>query len=114
MSVLSRPEFHNEEATVHTDEASHYRGIAGDFAGHGFVRHSADEYVRGNVHTNTIEGFSPIFRRDMKGVCQHCGKKHLYRYMAEFDFRYSNKDVARELGTDEFDDALDRIMGKLA
>jgi transposase-like protein len=80
-----------KEAVIHTDEAYHYRGIDAHFADHGFVRHSADEYVRGDVHTNTIEGFFSIFKRGMKGVYQHCGKKHLHRYMAEFDFRYSNR-----------------------
>jgi transposase-like protein len=101
-----------KEAIVHTDEAYHYRGIAADFAGHDFVRHSADEYVRGDVHTNTIEGFFSIFKRGMKGVYQHCGKKHLHRYMAEFDFRYSNR-VA--LGLDDVvrtDKALMGVSGK--
>jgi hypothetical protein len=55
------------------------------------VSHAADEYVRGNVHTNTIEGYFSIFKRCMKGVYQHYDKKHPHRYMAEFDLRYSNR-----------------------
>jgi len=47
--------------------------------------------VRGDVHTNTVEGFFSIFKRGMKGVYQHCGEAHLHRYIAEFDFRYSNR-----------------------
>lgn len=43
-----------------------------------------------HVHTNTIEGYFSIFKRGMKGVYQHCGKKHLHRYAAEFEFRYIN------------------------
>jgi hypothetical protein len=43
------------------------------------------------VHTNTVEGFYSIFKRGMKGVYQHCGKQHLHRYAAEFDFRYNNR-----------------------
>jgi len=43
------------------------------------------------VTTNTVEGFYSIFKRGMKGVYQHCGEKHLHRYLAEFDFRYSNR-----------------------
>jgi len=43
------------------------------------------------VHSNTVEGFYSIFKRGMKGVYQHCAKKHLHRYVAEFDFRYSNR-----------------------
>jgi ISXO2 transposase-like protein len=53
--------------------------------------HKADEYVRGEVHTNTVEGYFSIFKRGMKGVYQHCSEKHLHRYVAEFDFRYSNR-----------------------
>ena len=46
---------------------------------------------RGRYHTNTVEGFSPIFKRGMRGVYQFCSEKHLHRYLAEFDFRYSNR-----------------------
>ena len=55
------------------------------------VEHSAHEYVRGDIHTNTVEGYYSIFKRGMKGVYQHCSEKHLHRYLAEFDFRYSNR-----------------------
>ena len=101
-----------KEATVHTDEAYHYRGIAADFSGHDYVRHSADEYVRGDVHTNTIEGFFSIFKRGMKGVYQHCGKKHLHRYMAEFDFRYSNRAALEISDVVRADKALLGVKGK--
>ncbi len=80
-----------KEAVLHTDEAKHYTKPGKAFAGHGVVQHSVGEYGRGDVHTNTIEGFFSIFKRGMKGVYQHCGKKHLHRYMAEFDFRYTNR-----------------------
>jgi len=50
-----------------------------------------EEYVRGDVSTNTVEGYFSIFKRGMKGVYQHCGKKHPRRYAAEFAFRYSNR-----------------------
>ena len=46
---------------------------------------------RGDVYTNTVEGYYSIFKRGMKGVYQHCSEKHLHRYLAEFDFRYSNR-----------------------
>jgi hypothetical protein len=49
------------------------------------------EYVRGEVHTNTVEGYYSVFKRGMKGVYQHCAEKHLHRYLSEFDFRYSNR-----------------------
>jgi len=78
-----------KEAVVYTDEAGQYQRLADDFAGHDFTRHGAGEYGRGEVHTNTVEGFYSIFKRGMKGVYQHCGKQHLHRYAAEFDFRYN-------------------------
>jgi hypothetical protein len=62
--------------------------------GHGYTHHTRGEYVNSvdrSIHTNTIEGFFSVFKRDMKGVYQHCGHNHLNRYLAEFDFRYSNR-----------------------
>jgi transposase-like protein len=83
------------EAKVMTDEWTAYREIGRDFASHDTVNHSHDEYVRREadklVTTNTVEGYYSIFKRGMKGVYQHCGEKHLHRYLAEFDFRYSNR-----------------------
>ena len=55
------------------------------------MNHSEKEYARGDVTTSTVEGFFSIFKRGMKGVYQHCGDKHLQRYLTEFDFRYSNR-----------------------
>ena len=81
----------SREARLATDEGGHYLHIGKEFAEHGVVRHGREEYVVGEVHTNTIEGYFSIFKRGMKGVYQHCGKKHLHRYLAEFDFRYSNR-----------------------
>jgi len=82
------------ETLHYTDGAKWYRnngmGLAG---GHDWVDHSKDEYVRGNVHTNTIEGFFSVFKKGMKGVYQHCGEQHLHRYLAEFDFRYNNREA---------------------
>ncbi len=74
-----------------TDEGGHYFTLGEHFASHESVSHKADEYVRGDVHTNTAENFYSIFKRGMKGVYQHCSEKHLHRYVAEFDFRYSNR-----------------------
>lgn len=90
-----------KEATLMTDEATQYQRVGTLFADHGVVRHKEDEYVRGAIHTNTVEGYFSIFKRGMKGVYQHCSEKHLHRYLAEFDFRYNNRialgvgDVAR-------------------
>jgi transposase-like protein len=85
------------ESHVMTDEASRYSKIGTEFAKHDVVDHSRKEYgytdrqTGAKVNTNTIEGYYSIFKRGMKGVYQHCGEKHLHRYLAEFDFRYSNR-----------------------
>jgi hypothetical protein len=63
--------------------------LSGLFASHNAVNHSLGEYARGFIHTNTVEGFFSIFKRGMRGVYQHCREKHLHRYLAEFDFRYT-------------------------
>jgi transposase-like protein len=81
----------SKESALMTDEANQYKKIGKEFASHDSVNHGKEEYVRGNAHTNTVEGFYSIFKRGMKGVYQHCSEKHLHRYLAEFDFRYSNR-----------------------
>jgi len=81
----------SHEARLMTDEATHYAKLGRDYADHQVVNHSAEEFVRGEAHTNTAEGYFSIFKRGMKGVYQHCREKHLHRYMAEFDFRYNHR-----------------------
>lgn len=76
---------------LNTDESKLYSHIAHIVKSHEAVKHAAGEYVRGDVHTNTAEGYFSIFKRGMKGIYQHCSEKHLQRYLAEFDFRYSNR-----------------------
>ena len=101
-----------KEATIHTDEAMQYDSLYKHFAAHQSVNHGAEEYVRGDVTTNTVEGYFSIFKRGMKGVYQHCGKKHLHRYAAEFAFRYSNR-VANGMDDNARADlALNGIVGK--
>jgi len=80
-----------EETQIITDEAGQYRYLHRDFP-HDFVRHGQGEWGRGPIHTNTIEGFFSIFKRGMKGVYQHASKRHLPRYLAEFDFRYNRRE----------------------
>ena len=100
------------ESRLMSDEARQYVGIGQEFTEHGAVNHSAFEWGRGDVHTNTVEGYYSIFKRGMKGVYQHCSEKHLHRYLAEFDFRYSNR---VKLGVDDkarAGRALKGIVGK--
>ncbi len=81
-------------AIVMTDDFSSYRPFAAaDFADHRTVNHSKGEYVRGDVHTNTVENFFSIVKRGITGIYQHVGKQHLHRYLNEFGFRYSNRDM---------------------
>ena len=101
-----------KEATLMTDEASYYTKVGREFAAHEIVRHGIGEYGRGEFHTNTIEGCFSVFKRGMKGVYQHCDKKHLHRYVAEFEFRYNNR-VANGIADGErANRALSGIVGK--
>jgi len=79
------------EARLMTDESRLYKKVGPEFASHETVTHSHGEYVRGDIHTNTIEGFFGIFKRGMRGVYQHCAEKNLHRYLAEFEFRYNTR-----------------------
>jgi transposase-like protein len=91
------------QSELMTDEAPVYKRPGWKFADHHSVNHSQEEWVRDYAHTNTIEGYFSIFKRGMKGVYQHCREKHLHRYLAEFDFRYSNREalnVDDEMRTD--------------
>ena len=83
----------DRETKLMTDEARHYRGVGEEYKSHSRVHHTEKEYVRGDAHTNTVEGFFSIFKRGMKGVYQHCEEAHLSRYLGEFDFRYNNRKV---------------------
>jgi len=97
---------------VHTDELRLYRIPGREFATHERVNHSKEEYARGDVTTNTVEGFFSIFKRGMRGIYQHCSERHLQRYLHEYDFRYSHR-VA--LGIDDHDRAdhlLKGVVGK--
>jgi transposase-like protein len=80
-----------------TDDAGQYRHMGRDFR-HGVVNHSAEEYVRGQFHTNSVEGFFSILKRGIVGCYFRVSEKHLHRYLAEFDFRYSNRE---RLGIDD-------------
>lgn len=104
---------HASRASVlNTDQAQHYRKIGTEFAAHGSVDHGRHEYGRYEngavVSTNTVEGLFSIFKRGMRGIYQHCSEKHLQRYLAEFDFRYSNRSG---LGCEDQERAMRAIIG---
>ncbi len=81
----------DRETKIATDQGSHYSRLHQHFAGHGSVNHSHHEWRRGDIYTNTVEGYFSIFKRGMKGIYQHCSEQHLHRYLAEYDFRYNNR-----------------------
>ena len=106
------------ESHLMTDEAGHYTRLGREFADHSTVDHGREEYgytdrkTGFKANTNTVEGYYSIFKRGMKGVYQHCQEKHLHRYLAEFDFRYSNR---VKLGIDDVtraDRALKGVVRK--
>jgi len=96
------------EATLHTDESRLYTYATDHVAKRESVKHSAGEYLRGDVHTNSVEGYFSLFKRGMRGVYQHCKEKHLHRYLAEFDHRYNHR-VA--LGFNDHDRTIAAIKG---
>jgi transposase-like protein len=77
---------------VMTDEGGAMKKIGGEFDQHESVNHSIGEYVRGDAHTNTIEGYFSIMKRGINGVYHHVSQQHLKRYLAEFDFRYNERE----------------------
>lgn len=81
-------------AVLMTDEYQVYRKPGRAFAGHETVNHSNEEYVRGDAHVNTAEGFFSLLKRGINGVYHHVGKQHLNQYLGEFDFRYNTRTVS--------------------
>lgn len=80
-------------ATIMTDDFLSYRGLGKDFSSHQVVNHGKREYVKGNAHTNTIEGYFSILKRGITGVYHHVGEQHLHRYLSEFNFRYNGRKI---------------------
>ena len=81
-------------STVHTDEAAVYDGIDGLFFRREAINHSAGEYARGNVTTNSVESVFALLKRGLHGVYHHASRKHLARYVNEFTFRLNEGSVA--------------------
>jgi transposase-like protein len=82
------------ETVMMTDDFFAYRSVGEQLAGHETVKHQNDEYVRGNAHTNTVEGFFSLLKRGVNGVYHHVSRGHLARYCDEFAFRYEHRRVS--------------------
>jgi len=98
----------SRKSKLMTDDASWYVRIGEEFASHETVNHEKDEYVRGDVHSNTAENYFSILKRGIYGVYHHVSAEHLPRYLAEFDFRYSNR---AKFGVDDGERTARAIAG---
>lgn len=78
-------------ANIYTDEASEYKHLGDHDTKHEAVQHSAKEYVRGDVHTNTVESAFSLFKRSIVGSFHQISEKHLDRYLDEFEWRFNNR-----------------------
>lgn len=95
-----------------TDDAGRYRPIGTEFASHETVNHGIEEHVRGDAHSNTVEGFFSLLKRGAIGTFHHISEAHLARYLAEFDFRYSTRIALGITDTMRTDELLRQINGK--
>ena len=80
-------------STIMTDEFLAYKGLGKEFADHQTVSHGTREYVRGNAHVNSAEGYFSLLKRGIIGTYHHISQQHLDRYLAEFNFRYNSRKV---------------------
>ena len=74
-----------------TDEWQSYMSVGREFTEHHKTAHREGEYVRGDVHTNTVEGYFANLKRGVNGIYHHVSRAHLDRYLSEFDFRYNSR-----------------------
>jgi transposase-like protein len=98
----------DRKSTLMTDDAGQYRVVSREFDRHEAINHGIEEYVRGDAHTNTIEGYFSILKRGINGVYHHVSQKHLKRYLGEFDFRYNERTA---LGVNDKDRAVMSLKG---
>jgi transposase-like protein len=102
----------SRKSALMTDEAGVYSRIGFEFARHEAVNHGNGEYKRGDAYSNTAESYFAILKRGIYGTFHHVSEAHLHRYLAEFDFRYSNRSVLGVSDTERTVNALRGIVGK--
>ncbi len=81
-------------ARLMTDKSHGYRGLDQHYASHETVDHGRKEYVRGDVTTNTVEGYFALLQRGIVGTFHHVSRQHLHLYLNEFDFRYNGRKLS--------------------
>lgn len=100
----------NRESRLVTDKGQTFKFLG--FAAHESVDHSKFEWARGDVHTNTLEGFFSVFKRGIVGVYQHVDTRHFDRYLAEFDFRQNTRAKLGINDRERSELALKGVVGK--
>ncbi len=85
----------DRKSALMTDTAGGYFEAGREFARHEMVDHGADEYVRGDAHSNTVEGYFATLKRGIVGIYHHVSEAHLQAYLHEFDFRHSNRSALK-------------------
>ena len=94
---------------IHTDSSHIYNPLEKDYKRE-VVNHNQQEYVRGNVHTNTIEGFWSLLKRGINGIHHSVSPSHLGRYCDEYAYRYNHRGLAQD---EKFADVLSKCGGRL-
>jgi transposase-like protein len=102
----------NRKSSLMTDTAGGYMSLGKDFERHEMVDHGAGEYVRGDAHSNTVEGYFSVLKRGITGVYHHVSEAHLKMYLAEFDFRYNTRISLGYNDAMRAEEALKGIVGK--
>jgi len=97
------------KSKVYTDEFNIYDRLGGLGYSHGTVNHGSGEYVNGEAHTNTAEGYFSLLKRGITGVYHHVSNKHLSLYLNEFNFRYNGRKITDGERTAL---AIGSVMGK--
>ncbi|MDB5230553.1 MAG: family transposase [Chitinophagaceae bacterium] len=100
----------DKSATVFTDSLNAYKGLDKHFSRHEIVNHDQDEYVRGIVYTNRVEGFFSILKRGIYGIYHQVSAKHLHRYCDEFSARYNTREIK---DNERFELAVKNSEGRL-
>jgi hypothetical protein len=102
----------HQKSSLMTDEGGQYYHLGKRFARHETINHSADEYVRGDAHTNTIESYFAILKRGIIGTYHHVSPQHLKRYLGEFDFRYNERTALNVTDAERAQKAIAGVIGK--
>jgi transposase-like protein len=102
----------SRDSNLMTDEAAVAMSLGREFEHHESVNHSIGEYVRGGAHTNTIEGYFSILKRGITGVYHNVSEAHLKRYLAEFDYRYNEREALGVNDTMRMEKSVQGIVGK--